>query len=71
MAVPINKEQLLNAIENNYNKLKKELSGIPKDVCATQNLQGHAKDTKMSINNLISYLIGWGELVLNYFRSFL
>lgn len=66
MAVPENKEELKKAIETNYNKLKKELSNIPAELTAIQNLEGHAKDTQMSINNLISYLFGWGELVLKW-----
>lgn len=66
MAVPANKEELEIAIKTNYNKLKKELSGIPGELTAVHNLEGHAKDTVMSINNLISYLTGWGELVLKW-----
>lgn len=66
MAVPANKEELQTAIKTNYNKLKKELSDIPVELTNVQNLEGHAKDTVMSINNLISYLIGWGELVLKW-----
>jgi len=66
MAVPTNKEELQYAIETNYTKLKKELSAIPQDRCAVLDLPGHAKETSMSINNLLSYLIGWGELVLKW-----
>ncbi|MDR6736626.1 ClbS/DfsB family four-helix bundle protein [Sphingobacterium sp. 2149] len=69
MAVPVNKEELQKAIETNYNKLKKELSTIPVELTTTTDLEGHAKDTTMSINNLISYLIGWGELVLKWNRK--
>lgn len=66
MAVPTNKEELQIAIKTNYNKLKKELSGIPVELATITNLEGHAKDTVMSINNLISYLTGWGKLVLKW-----
>lgn len=66
MAVPTNKEELQIAIKTNYNKLKKELSGIPVELTTIANLEGHAKDTVMSINNLISYLTGWGKLVLKW-----
>lgn len=69
MAVPVNKEELQKAIEKNYNKLKKDLSTIPVEFTTTADLEGHAKDTTMSINNLISYLIGWGELVLKWNRK--
>lgn len=69
MAVPVNKEELQKAIETNYNKLKKELSTIPDELTTVTDLEGHAKDTTMNINNLVSYLIGWGELVLKWNRK--
>ncbi|WP_418180840.1 ClbS/DfsB family four-helix bundle protein [Aliarcobacter lanthieri] len=66
MAVPTNKEELLIAINTNYIKLKKELNNIPIEKTNIKELEGHSKNTLMSINNLISYLIGWGELVLKW-----
>ncbi|UXD70064.1 ClbS/DfsB family four-helix bundle protein [Sphingobacterium faecium] len=66
MAIPTNKEELRQAVEINYNKLKKELSSIPQELTRIQELEGHAKGTKMSINNLLAYLIGWGSLVLKW-----
>ena len=66
MAIPTNKEELRQAVEINYNKLKKELSSIPQELTRLQELEGHAKGTKMSINNLLAYLIGWGALVLKW-----
>lgn len=66
MAVPINKEELLFAINSNYKKLKIELLSIPLEATSIKELDGHSKGTFMSINNLIAYLIGWGELVLKW-----
>lgn len=66
MAVPINKDELLNAIKINYDKLKKELASVPSELTELTELEGHAKNTLMSINNLLSYLLGWGELVLKW-----
>lgn len=63
MAVPVNKEELIKAITLNYSKLKKELITIPSELTSIKELEGHSKGTVMSINNLLSYLIGWGELV--------
>ena len=68
MAVPANKEELQQAIHTNYEKLKKELSEIPYELTLGENLEGHSKGTLMSINNLVAYLIGWGELVLKWNR---
>lgn len=69
MAVPVSKEELLIAIQTNYEKLKKELITIPIELTAVCELEGHSKGTMMSINNLVSYLIGWGELVLKWNKN--
>ncbi len=66
MAVPTNKDELQKAIEINYSKLKKDLMIIPYQKTTLKELEGHPKDTLMSINNLVAYLIGWGSLVLKW-----
>jgi hypothetical protein len=66
MPIPQNKEELLQAIHVNYSKLCIELESIPEQLTNEKNLPGHAKGTFMSINNLLSYLIGWGQLVLKW-----
>jgi len=50
MAVPVNKEELQQAIETNYNKLENELSTIPVELTTVTDLEGHAKDTTITIN---------------------
>ena len=66
MAVPQNKEELQKAINTNFEKLKKELKTIPQELTTIQELEGHSKGTLMSINNLLAYLVGWGDLVLKW-----
>ena len=66
MAIPTNKEELIFEIESNYLKLKTDLNSIPSNLTNSKDLEGHAKDTKMSVCNLVAYLIGWGELVLKW-----
>jgi hypothetical protein len=66
MAIPTNKTELLNAINDNYNKLVNELNTIPIEYTTIAELEGHAKNTYMSINNLVAYLVGWGQLVLKW-----
>lgn len=66
MAIPTNKEELIIAIESNYKKLKAEINSIPEDLSDVKTLEGHSKGIEMSVKNLISYLIGWGELVLKW-----
>ena len=69
MAVPKNKEELIFEIENNYFKLKKDFESIPIELTKEKALEGHAKETKMSVSDLVAYLIGWGALVLKWNRK--
>lgn len=66
MPIPTTKEELLNAINANYNKLYIELKNIPDELSDLKELEGHTKGTMMSVNNLLAYLIGWGQLVLKW-----
>lgn len=66
MAIPKNKKELQQAIVDNYSKLASELLTIPADKTTKKELEGHAKGTVMSINDLVAYLLGWGQLVLKW-----
>jgi hypothetical protein len=66
MAIPKDKDELTKAITDNYKKLTVELSNIPIDLTKIKDLDGHSKNTLMSINDLIAYLVGWGQLVLKW-----
>ena len=67
MAIPKDKDELLKAITENYNTLTTELSNIPIDLTNIKELDGHTKNNLMSINNLVAYLHGWGQLVLKWY----
>ncbi len=66
MAVPQNKNELLNAINVNFEKLLKDLHAVPLSLALTPSMEGHVKGTEMSPANLVSYLLGWNELVLRW-----
>jgi len=66
MPIPSNKEELRRAILDNYHKLRLELDGIDEKSAAERVLEGHAKCTLMSVEDLVAYLIGWGQLVLKW-----
>lgn len=68
MPIPTTKEELLHAIKTNYNKLRTELEKIPVDLTAIKELDGHSKGTTMTVNNLLAYLIGWGQLVIKWYE---
>ncbi len=65
MPPPKNKDELLAAINGNFDKLRKELAGVSEEM-ARMDLEGHAKGTMMSIADLVAYLVGWNELVLKW-----
>lgn len=68
MAIPGNKDELLNAIMTQYDQLKKELISIPLELTQLEELEGHAKDTRMSIHDLLAYIVGWGTLVVKWLQ---
>lgn len=69
MAIPTNKDELLKAIETNYEKLRNELETIPEELSEAKELEGHSKGTLMNVHNLVAYLVGWGQLVLKWNRK--
>ncbi len=66
MAVPASKADLLAAITTTFDKLVTDLSHVPLDRARESTLDGHASGTKMSPADLVSYLVGWNELVLKW-----
>ncbi|MFN7093581.1 MAG: ClbS/DfsB family four-helix bundle protein [Allorhizobium sp.] len=70
MAVPQNKDELLKAIRENFEKLIKDLREVPLAIVHECSLEGHAKGTEMSVANLAAYLLGWNELVLKWLHRY-
>ena len=66
MAIPTSKKELKEAIKTNYEKLQSDFENIPDKLTSIKDLDGHSKNTSMSVCDLVSYLIGWGELVLKW-----
>lgn len=66
MAVPTNKDELLSAIDTSFDKLFTQLRDVPSSLVDEQCLDGHVKGTRMSVANLVAYLVGWNELVLKW-----
>ena len=65
-----NKNELLDAIRSTYAKLRAEFDNIPEGLVDEKSMEGQVKGDKISVNNLLSYLIGWGELVLKWDRYY-
>jgi hypothetical protein len=66
MTVPANKDELLRAINTNFERLIRDLRSVPLSMVGECDMEGHSKGTQMSIANLVAYLIGWNELVLKW-----
>jgi len=66
MPIPKEKSELLEAIDKEYQKLSIEIDSFPMKKANELSFEGHKKGTQMSFHNLISYLLGWGELVLKW-----
>lgn len=69
MPIPTTQDELLNAIDINFSLLFKDLETVPLEKILEPTLEGHAKGTMMSVHNLVSYLLGWNELVLKWIEK--
>ncbi|MEC5341297.1 ClbS/DfsB family four-helix bundle protein [Brenneria populi] len=66
MGVPQTKPELLAEIDKNFKKLTGYLNAIPPELAAEKSMEGHAKDTMMSVCDLVAYLLGWNALVVKW-----
>ncbi|MCG8710224.1 ClbS/DfsB family four-helix bundle protein [Brenneria sp. 4F2] len=66
MGVPQTKAELLMEIDKNFDKLMGYLEVIPQGMTSEPTMEGHAKDTMMSVCDLVSYLLGWNTLVVKW-----
>jgi len=66
MAVPQSKDELLAAIEGSFDRLLTELRAVAPELARERSMEGHARDTRMSVADLAAYLVGWNELVLKW-----
>ncbi len=66
MAVPQNRTELLAAIDLTFNRLLQALDDMSPGHLHDKAMEGHASNTMMSVADLISYLLGWNELVLKW-----
>lgn len=66
MRVPQNKQELLEAIVSTYRKLWLDLASVPPKRAFEASLDGHVQGSRMSVADLLAYLIGWNQLVLKW-----
>lgn len=68
MAIPKNKEELLDVIKETYNKLRLDIKELDNNTSNIKELEWQVKWTVVSVNNLLSYLIWRWELVLKWHK---
>ncbi|MGC5700758.1 ClbS/DfsB family four-helix bundle protein [Pseudomonas sp. NFXW11] len=66
MAIPQDQEQLLQAIEQNFAALTQALQAVPPGRIDSCRLEGHVKGSQIGIADLLAYLLGWNERVLDW-----
>ncbi|MFD2646290.1 ClbS/DfsB family four-helix bundle protein [Devosia albogilva] len=66
MPVPTSRNELLEAIDVSFDRLMADLVRVPEDRAHERSMEGHAKGTLISPADLVSYLVGWNELVLKW-----
>lgn len=67
-SVPESKDELLTAINSIYPKLMDDYRCIPASMARKCKIEGNIKGTQISVCNTVAYLIGWGNLVLKWYR---
>lgn len=65
-SIPTNKTELQKSINLAFNKILADYSTIPVEIARKVGVIGNIKGTKISVCDTLSYLIGWGKLVLKW-----
>lgn len=66
-SVPKNKEELQRSIKVAFEKILADYSTIPYQMSRELGVTGSVEGTEISVSDTLSYLIGWGKLVLKWY----
>ena len=67
-SVPGNKDELELAINSIFPKPMADYRSIPESKARKPGVEGNVKGTVISVSDTVAYLIGWGKLVLKWYR---
>ena len=67
-SVPRNKDELEQTIKLIFTKLMADYRSIPESKARKSGIEGNVKGTIISVSDTVSYLIGWGKLVLKWYN---
>ncbi|SHF55907.1 hypothetical protein SAMN02745753_02185 [Marinomonas polaris DSM 16579] len=65
-SVPQSKDELLFAINSIFPKLMDDYRIVPESLSRKCELEGNIKGTQISVCDTVTYLVGWGKLVLKW-----
>jgi len=65
--ISTNKDDLSKSIEDAFHKLISDYKKISLDYIQINEIEGNFKNTKINVSDTLSYLIGWGRLVLKWY----
>lgn len=67
-SVPKNKQELHQAIKHAFDKIYSDYSDMPEEYSRVEGVEGNVKGTEITVSDTLAYLIGWGKLVLKWYR---
>jgi len=69
MPIPISKDELIFAIKKDSTRLLDAFGKLSDSDWASYNIQGNSKGTLITPANLLAYQIGWGLLLLSWYKK--
>jgi hypothetical protein len=66
-SIPQNKQELHHAITLAFDNILIDYSTIPEEYSRTVGVEGNTKGNEITVCDTVSYLIGWGKLVLKWY----
>ncbi|WP_281558000.1 ClbS/DfsB family four-helix bundle protein [Thalassomonas sp. RHCl1] len=67
-SVPRNKQELYQAVSQAFDKLNADYLSVPENYVRITGVEGNVKGTEISVSDTLAYLIGWGKLVLKWYK---
>jgi len=67
-SIPESKQELQLAISTLFPKLMADYRAVPASRARECGVEGHSQGTLISVCDTVAYLIGWGKLVLKWYR---
>lgn len=67
--IATNQSELYHSVQQNFTNLLADYQRIPAELARRCEVEGHIKNTFISVADTAAYLLGWGTLVLKWHHS--